>query len=127
LIVRTEEIVWKPYFPGAEIAQISGDPEKAGAPYVLRIRYTRDLVVPPHFHTTDEHITVLQGSYLVGLGEHFDAAKGGELTAGGYALLKKKVVNFGLGKNNTIIQIHGVGPFKPGYNNPADDPHRTAQ
>ncbi len=69
VVVTPDELVWKPLMPGSEIAVVSGDPDKKGGIYVLRIRTKGDLKVPPHWHVTDEHITVLEGSFWVAHGD----------------------------------------------------------
>jgi len=35
-IVKPDEVKWRPLRPGAEIAVVSGDPDKPGAPFVNR-------------------------------------------------------------------------------------------
>jgi hypothetical protein len=73
-IVTPDQLVWKPIIPGAEMAIVFGDPEKKGGLYVIRIRSKGEVKVPPHWHVTDEHITVLAGSIWIGPGEQFEAA-----------------------------------------------------
>ena len=50
------------------MAVVSGDPDKPGAPFVIRILNPDGAKVPPHWHPTDEHITVLTGTFIVGMG-----------------------------------------------------------
>jgi hypothetical protein len=50
---------------------VSGDPDKAGAPFVIRIQNVENQVVPPHWHLEDEHLTV-KGTWSIGDGETFD-------------------------------------------------------
>ena len=80
--------------------------------------------VPPHTHPTDEHLTVIQGTILMGMGAKFDRAKLRELPAGSYVRLPKGEAHFNLYKGETIIQLHGIGPYDIHYVNPADDPSR---
>src|SRR5690242_10930439 len=88
--VLPSEIAWKPLRPGAEIAVVSGDPDKAGAPFVMRMRYQGVVRVPPHWHPTDEHITVLTGTFMMGMGERFDESSAIALVAGAYAHVPAK-------------------------------------
>jgi hypothetical protein len=127
LIVLPTEIVWKPLHPGSEIAVLSGDPKKDGVPFVLRIRYRGKVIIPPHWHPTDENITVLKGTFFLAMGEHYDELKGVKLTPGGYALLQKKMAHFAWAEDDAIVQVHGVGPFTINYINPADDPNRISK
>jgi quercetin dioxygenase-like cupin family protein len=124
-VVRPDDVAWKPLRPGAEIAVVSGDPDQAGAPFVMRFRYRGPARVPPHWHPTDEHITVLSGTFVVGMGERFDESSGRELPAGAYAFVPGKMAHYAWTKGDTVIQIHGVGPFTINYVNPADDPSKA--
>jgi hypothetical protein len=122
--VTPDKVVWTqpPTLPaGFQMAVIDGDPAKEGASFTIRIRGT-DGRVPPHWHPTDEHLTVLQGTFLLGMGEKFDAAALKTLPAGSYGFMPKQMRHFGQVKGDTIIQVHGIGPFKVIYVNPADDP-----
>jgi hypothetical protein len=125
-VVKPESIQWKPFLAGAEIAVISGDPSKEGAPFVIRIKQPDGMKVPPHWHPIDENLTVLAGTFVLGMGEKFDISKAEELPAGTYALLPKKMPHFGLAKGETIVQVHGIGPFTVTFVNPADDPRKKS-
>ena len=63
------------------MAVVSGAPDKPGAPFVIRILNPDGAKVPPHWHPTDEHITVLSGTFIVGMGKTFSA--GGQALAVG--------------------------------------------
>ena len=119
-------IRWTPLFPGSELAVVSGDPDKAGAPFVIRIKNQDGLKVAPHWHPGDEHITVIAGTFVVGMGSTFDPATGQELTVGSYMLVPKEMPHFAWAKGEVIIQVHGVGPFQIIWVNPADDPTKKS-
>src|SRR5689334_15934045 len=72
VMVRPADIKWGPAPPGlpagAQIAVLSGDPGKAG-PYVLRAKLPDGYKIPPHWHPTDENVTVLKGTFVAGKGE----------------------------------------------------------
>ena len=108
--------------PGAQMAVVSGDPGKAGVPFVIRAKLPDGYKVPPHFHPTDENVTVLSGSLLIGMGEKWDEASMKALGPHGFARLPKGMHHFALAKGATEIQVHGVGPFGVTYINKADDP-----
>jgi quercetin dioxygenase-like cupin family protein len=116
--VRPSDITWNPLRPGAEIAVVSGDPDKAGAPFVMRMRYRGVVRVPPHWHPTDEHITVLTGTFMMGMGERFDESTAIELSAGAYAQVPAKMAHYAWSKGDTVVQVHGIGPFAINYVNP---------
>ena len=81
-IVTPDQLVWKPLIPGVESAVVSGNPDKKGGLYVIRIRAQGEVTVPPH--VTAEHVTVLEGSFWVAHGEKFDATKLQEVKVGAH-------------------------------------------
>jgi quercetin dioxygenase-like cupin family protein len=104
-----------PEFSGPRKSQwavVSGDPSKPGAPFVIRVKSPDGERVPPHWHPQDENLTVLQGTFFLGSGEKFDQSAGHELKAGAYGFMPKKMWHFGWSKGETIVQVHGIGPFK---------------
>ena len=116
-----QSVEWKPFYEGAEIAVLSGDPSKAGSPYVIRIRHRDGLRVPPHWHPFDEHLTVVSGTWVMGMGEKFDLSAAREFPAGSYLVSPKDVPHYALAKGETVVQLHGVGPFAAYFVNPEDD------
>jgi quercetin dioxygenase-like cupin family protein len=80
--------------------------------------------IPPHYHPAIEHETVLEGTFQVGMGDKFDPAALKALPAGTFPALSPGVHHFAQAKGKTVIQLHGVGPWKLVYVNPADDPQQ---
>jgi quercetin dioxygenase-like cupin family protein len=111
--------------PGARLAVLEGDPAQPG-PFTMRLLVPAGYRIPPHFHPVVEHVTVIRGTFQVGMGEQFDPAKLTDLPAGAFAALSPGTRHFAQAKVETVIQLHGVGPWGLTYVNPADDP-RTAQ
>jgi quercetin dioxygenase-like cupin family protein len=126
-VVTTDSIQWKPLRPGAEIAVVSGDPNKEGSPFVMRFRYTGKARIPPHWHPTDEHLTVLSGTFRLGVGEGGEEGATTTLTAGAYAFVAAKMAHYAWTDGDTTVQVHGIGPFVINYVNPADDPNRAVK
>ena len=91
---------------------VSGDPTRAGVPFVIRIYNYDNQVVPPHWHPEDEHVTVVKGVWMVGAGDLFDRSGLREMRPGDYAMLPKEMRHFAWSKGDTVIQVHGIGPFK---------------
>ena len=111
--------------PGVEMAVVSGDPDKKGDLYVIRIRSKEEVKVPPHWHPTDEHVTVLAGSFLMARGDKYDASKLIELKAGAHSVMPATMPYFGLHKAGNVVEVYGEGPFAPTFVNPEDDPNRA--
>ena len=70
-------------------------------------------------HPTDENITVLKGTLLVGTGETFDEAKLQAMNVGNFVSVPKEMRHFAMSKGETIVQVHGVGPFQANWVNPS--------
>jgi quercetin dioxygenase-like cupin family protein len=127
VVVKPGSEKWGPAPPalpaGAKVAIMVGHPGKAG-PYTFRVKMPAGYKVPPHYHPTDENVTVIQGTLLIGKGEKFDVEKTQELSAGSYMRMPKTMRHFAAAKGETIIQVHGIGPFEITYVNPDDDPRK---
>ncbi len=119
-IVHFGDLMWTPINKGCDLAPVSGDFNADGAPFVLRIRCADGIKVPAHWHPTDENVTVLKGTFLVGMGETFDETKLQPMNFGNFMFIPKEMRHFALNKGETIIQVHGLGPFKVNWVNPAE-------
>jgi hypothetical protein len=125
IMVMPGEIKWvdaPPSLPaGAMVAVIEGDPKAAGL-FTMRIKLPANYVIKPHSHPTDEHITVIKGSFYMGVGEMFDEKAAKEIPTGGFAVMLTGTRHYAFSKEECIIQLHGMGPWGITYVNPADDP-----
>jgi quercetin dioxygenase-like cupin family protein len=111
---------------GARIAVVQGDPSQSGI-YTIRLRFPAGYRVPPHFHPTDEHVTVLSGTLLVGMGDTINVRNTQRLLPGGFITAPKDAHHFALARGPVIVQIHGEGPFEITYVNEADDPRNAVK
>jgi quercetin dioxygenase-like cupin family protein len=111
--------------PGSQVAVVAGDPSKDG-PYVIRAKLPSGYKIPPHFHPVAENVTVLSGTFHVGMGDTFDTKKGEALRAGGFFMADKEMHHYGWTSGPTVIQVHGIGPFAITYVNPNDDPRNKS-
>jgi quercetin dioxygenase-like cupin family protein len=107
--------------PGAQIAVLEGDPTKEG-PFVFRVKAPDGYRIPPHTHPKTERVTVISGTFNIGMGDTFDAARTSAMPAGTYGYWEPGMKHFVWIKGETIVQFHGMGPWKIEYVNPADDP-----
>lgn len=106
---------------GAKITVLDGNPSEQGL-YTVRLKLPAGYTVPPHWHPTDEFITVISGAFKMGMGEKFDKANMKTIPAGGFSVTPQKTNHYAEADHETILQIHGMGPFQITYVNPADDP-----
>jgi hypothetical protein len=106
---------------GAKMAVLEGDPSKEG-PFVMRLSLPDGFKVLPHWHPKVERVTVLSGSFNLGMGEKFDQAATREMTVGTFGYWPAGMRHFAWAKGETVLQLHGIGPWVITYVNPADDP-----
>jgi quercetin dioxygenase-like cupin family protein len=106
---------------GAQIAVLSGDPSTQG-PYTIRIKTPANYDIPAHRHPADEAITVVSGEFHVGTGDKLDKEKTQTLQPGGFAVAPANMNHFAYTPVETVVQVHGNGPFAITYVNPSDDP-----
>lgn len=107
--------------PGAKIAVLEGKMNEA-VPFTVRLRFPADYKVPAHSDPAVERVTVLSGTFNMGMGDKLDTAKTTALGPGGLAIMQPKTNHFAWTKEETIVQLHGTGPWGITYVNPADDP-----
>jgi anti-sigma factor ChrR (cupin superfamily) len=119
-IMHFGDLKWTPIMKGGDLATVAGDPNAEGMPFVVRFRCVDGTTIPAHWHPTDENATVLKGTFLVGMGETFDETKLTTMNVGNFVTMPKEMRHFGMCKSETIVQIHGAGPFKVNWVNPAD-------
>ncbi|HXI21415.1 MAG TPA: cupin domain-containing protein [Gemmatimonadales bacterium] len=110
--------------PGAQVAILQGDPGKPGV-YTLRLKLPAGYVIAPHFHPTDENVTVISGEFLVGMGDDVDRSKAQRLGPGGFVTAPAQAHHFAVAAEDVIVQVHGMGPFAITYVRASDDPRRT--
>jgi ketosteroid isomerase-like protein len=127
VVVAANGLTWSdapPVLPaGAKMAVVSGDPGKPEM-FAIRVQLPSGYIIAPHWHPTDEHVTVLSGTFSLGMGDQFDRDDLKDLSAGGYASMPAGMRHFAATKGATTIQVDGMGPFAVNYVNPADDPSK---
>lgn len=119
-IVHFGDLKWSPIIKGCDLAPVAGDMNEEGATFVLRIRCADGAKIPAHWHPTDENVTVLKGTFLVGMGESFDESKLQTMNVGNFVTVPKEMRHFATSKGETIVQVHGTGPFKVNWVNPSE-------
>jgi anti-sigma factor ChrR (cupin superfamily) len=126
-IVHFGDLKWTPIIKGCDLAPVAGDMNADGAPFVLRIRCADGAKIPAHWHPTDENVTVLKGTFLVGMGESFDESKLQTMNVGNFVTVPKEMRHFAMSKGETIVQVHVMGPFKVNWVNPSEVQEPDAQ
>jgi hypothetical protein len=105
------------------IAILEGNPNKEG-PFVFRLKIPDGYRVPPHTHPKMERVTVISGTFNIGMGEEFNQDATMPMPAGTYGYWQPGMAHFVWAKGDTVLQFHGTGPWSIKYINPADDPRK---
>lgn len=124
--VQADALKWSApaaYGKGALFAVVKGDPSKDGM-YVVRLKVPAGFKIPAHTHPNDENVTVLSGTFHIGTGDKLDEKKGETVKVGGYSYVAKGMTHYAWFSEDTVIQLHGIGPQGITYVNPADDPRK---
>ena len=80
--------------------------------------------IAPHTHPNDENVTVLSGSFNIGTGDKLDQSKGTSVKADDYSFVMKGMTHYAWFTEDTVLQLHGMGPQGVTYVDPADDPRK---
>ena len=120
---------WAPapaVFPaGAKMAVVSGNPMAAG-PFTIQLSIPDGYRIMPHTHPADEQVTVKKGTFLVGMGNTFDAAKTNAMATGATGKVAANMSHYAQAKGATVLEVTSTGPFAMTYVNPSDDPSKKA-
>jgi len=121
-------IEWKPgpaaIPPGAKMAVLEGDPTKEG-PFVVRFQFPAGYHIAAHTHPKTERVTVISGALYLATGESLDRNSAKQLPAGSFGFWPAGMKHAAWSEGETVIQLHGVGPWQINYVNPADDPRNA--
>jgi quercetin dioxygenase-like cupin family protein len=109
---------------GAQLAVLHGDPTKKG-PFVARFKLPAGYKIAPHWHSNDEELTIISGTFVLSMGDQA-GQNAHSMTAGAYHFLPAKMHHSALATGETVVQVHGNGPFDIHYLNPADDPTKKS-
>ena len=123
----TEDIKWVPappqYPPGALFALIQGNPSVPGEAFAVRFRMPPGYIIPPHWHPAEEAVTVIRGTFQLGMGDSISESGWlPPINQGGFVIAARNTNHFVRAITKVEIQVHGVGPSGINYVNPEDDP-----
>jgi quercetin dioxygenase-like cupin family protein len=123
-MVMPADLKWAdvPSLPkGAKIAMIEG-PLSEAVPFTVRLKFPANYRIPPHWHPAVERVTVLSGTFHLGMGDTFEAKAAHALVTGATAIMQPGIHHYAWTDRETVVQLHGTGPWGITYLNPNDDP-----
>ncbi len=106
---------------GAALAVLEGDPTKDG-PFVMRLRLPDGYKIPAHTHPKVERVTVISGTFNIVMGDKLDPRDARKMRAGSFGYWAAGMKHLVWAEGETVVQLHGIGPWSINYVNPADDP-----
>lgn len=124
IMVTPDEMTWKPVgsmAEGARITVLEGD-LGSKEPFTMRLKLPANYEIAPHIHPEYERVTVLSGTLHFAHGKEFDRDRTHALPVGSLAIMAPGDPMFGYTTEETVIQLHGNGPWGIEYLNPEDDP-----
>ena len=127
-ILTPQDVKWSPgpaSIPkGAETAVLYGDPSKEG-PFAMRLKMPSGYKIPPHSHPKPEIVTVISGTFQIGMGDKADPGKLKALPPGSFFAFAPGMNHFAQAEGETVVQLNSVGPWGLTYVNAQDDPRKT--
>jgi hypothetical protein len=110
--------------PGAQLAVLEGNPMASSGDYTVRVKMPSGYRIAPHWHPKRENVTVISGTFKVGMGDRFDESSMMSFPAGSFAYLDPDMHHYAMASGEVVVQIHGTSPVQFNYVNAEDDPSR---
>ncbi|MGQ3889115.1 cupin domain-containing protein [Legionella sp. CNM-1927-20] len=106
---------------GAQVSILEGNPVEKGL-FTMRIKMPANYRIPPHWHPVVEHVTVISGTFYMGMGDRLDEKKATQMPPGSFAYMPIAMHHYAFTHEPVVIQLHGNGPWGITYVNSKDDP-----
>ena len=106
--------------PGAQFAVLEGDPTASTGEFTIRLKMPDGFRIAPHWHPNRENVTIISGTFKVGMGDEFDTSKMTAFGAGSFAFLDPSMHHYAMARGETIVQVHGQAPLQFSYVHPDD-------
>jgi quercetin dioxygenase-like cupin family protein len=128
-ILAPDEIEWADgpasLAAGSQFAVLHGDPSAEGM-FAMRLRLPPGFHIAPHTHSQPEIVTVISGTFHIGMGAEADIDKAVALGPGGFFAFPPGMVHFAYAdaEEGAVVQLNSTGPWTIEYVDPEDDPRR---
>ena len=109
---------------GAQLAVLEGNPLASTGDYTVRLKMPDGYRIAPHWHPLRENVTVISGTFKVGMGDSFEVMKMVAFPAGSFAYLDPDMHHYAMASGEVVVQVHGMSPLQFNYVDPTDDPTR---
>ena len=106
---------------GALSAVARGDPRGPGDSTIL-LSMPDGYRIGPHFHPTDEHVQVMEGTLLMGMGDSLVPERTRALAAGSSATTPAGKHHYWVASGRTVVAVTFMGPYTITYLRVEDAP-----
>ncbi len=113
-------VPWGEPDDGMRYVALYGDSSAEGEPFTFRLHVQPGFELRPHTHPVTEHMTVLSGNFFVGIGETLDRETATAYGPGSYMVIAAGVPAYMWVEEETVVQVHGVGPLATEFVTPPD-------
>ena len=103
---------------------LEGDPGAPSRDYTVRLKMPDGYRIASHWHPQWENVTIIYGTFKVGMGDRFEESKMTAFPAGSFAYLDPDMHHYAMASGGVVVQVHGTSPLQFNYVNPNDDPSR---
>jgi len=106
---------------GAEFSVLYGDPGTEDV-FAMRLKLPDGFHIAPHHHSQPEIVTVISGTFRIGMGDDPDPENTVALEPGGFFAYPPVMVHFAYAEGETVVQLNSTGPWTITYVRDEDDP-----
>src|SRR3984957_21291173 len=100
-----ETIPWGPAPPvvrhGAQFAVLEGDPTASTGDFTIRLKMPDGFRIAPHWHPNRENVTIISGTFEVGMGDTFEPNTMKAFQTGSFAFLDPNMHHFAMAHGET--------------------------
>ncbi|MCO5172151.1 MAG: cupin domain-containing protein [Planctomycetes bacterium] len=112
--VRADALTWTDLEvpglpPGLKTARLHGDPTAGDETFAFRLFMPDGYRIPLHWHPADENVTVIEGRFLLGMGEEADWERMQAYAPGDFLHIPTPHRHYAAAEGDTIVQIHSHG------------------
>jgi quercetin dioxygenase-like cupin family protein len=94
--------------PGAEASVLYGDPGKEGL-FVLRLKLPKGYAIPLHTHPKPEIVTIISGTFILGMGNVADKSNAKPLPAGSFFAFEPGMAHYAFTDEETVFRSTALG------------------
>ena len=116
-----DSLPWGEPSNGTRFLPLYGNYSVDGEVFAFRLEVQPGFEIRPHTHPVTEHMTVLSGTFFVGMGETMDREVGTAYGPGSYIAIAAGLPAYMWAEETTVIQVHGVGPFSTDFVEPPSE------